>query len=67
MVPMLLDAIPDQLLFLNHKPFSPTNDSLEMRLGPRELATGLGGIPSHQRPLAQVGGGGQNPVGPPSR
>lgn len=42
-------------------------DSLEMRLGPGELATGLGSVPTSERLATQVGSGGQGPVGLPCR
>ena len=43
------------------------DDSLEMRLGPGELATGLSSIPTGERLATQVGSGGQGPVGLPCR
>jgi hypothetical protein len=44
-----------------------SDDSLEMRLGPGELATSLGSVSTGERLATQVGSGGQGPVGLPRR
>ena len=64
MVPMLHNETDNQLEELI-RCSNQSDDSLEMRLGPGELATSLGSVPTGERLATQVGSGGQGPVGLP--
>lgn len=66
MVPMLHNKTANQLEELV-RCSNQSDDSLEMRLGPGKLATGLGSVPTGERLATQVGSGGQGPVGLPRR